>query len=1063
MRHLLRLIGISFLLPAIVVAQEQHGTGSMVDGFIENKGQITDQHYQPNPVVKYLLQTPGLNVQLRANGFSYDIYTVTEGAVLPGIRSRARSEILRPVTEGAGQSGIHPEASSEIFRPESREQIRHFHRVDITLPGAAAAPQIVQEDPRAGYFNYYTAATGLAGVTARHYGKVTYRNIYPHIDLEFVATGRADKQVEYNFIVRPGGDPAQIRLKYEGAATELKEGRIWMLTAQGTVGESIPASYIAGAPETMVDVVYSEISPGVYGFRTGTYDRTRTLVIDPMPARDHLSYLGGSGEEFINGAALDGSANHYICGETTSGSLVATVGAYQGSFGGQSDAVLYKFSSGGVIQWATYFGGSGAEAGSDVAVTSGGDIYLGGITYSSGLATAGTAQTGLAGGGDGFVAKFTSGGSLVWSTYYGGSDTEGVYQLGLDASGNLYGCGWTQSSTGIAASTTLQTTYGGGVDIFVFRLSSTTGTRTWGTYYGGAYYEVPWGMAVDPSGNVYVACQAGSAGLGTPGAYQPNYQAGWHGLLLKLNSNGVRQWATYIGTGTSNDYARGVAVDPSGNAIVCGWTGALSLATTGSWQEESGGGLTDGYVMKFNGNGALQWATMYGSNDLDELYRVTTDAAGNIYTVGTSTSAPSTDRFTTPGTYQQERLGQAGGLMAKYDPSGTLLWNSFLGTAITFIETVNVDAANNVYVSGRVTSSPSGFTSPGAYRTSFSGGSYDGFFGRFNQNGCNGVNINLSLQVTPISCTGSWNGAIQVSASGGTQPYKYMVREGRGASFRSSSSFLSLGPGAYSIIVHDNNGCRGTASTTLTNPSPLTGSIVGTTNTTCANADDGTITVQAAGGTPPYQYRLGWTPLQNSGVFTGLAPRGYSAIVEDNNGCEAWAGDTMVREPPEIVSGTITGPTIVNAFTTTSYVTSMQPGLNYEWAVIGGSIASGQGTNAVSVNWGPGIQGSVRVYVHSSPTCGDYTLVLISITPRNDAVEDMSAAGGLWLYPNPATDKVHLRLDQPLPHTMLKVYDIYGRMILEQPLQTEQTISVVSWAKGVYFFNIGATTLRMQK
>jgi hypothetical protein len=172
--------------------------------YIENKGQIGDQNGKPNASVKYLILRPGLNIQLKANSFSYDAYTVE--------RFKRIERLEEP---------LH----SKFDKQNDDSLVYHFSRVDIELVDANPNPEITQEGASSDYLNYYTHITsqthGEEGVTGiKGYSTITYHDIYPNIDLEWFLD--KDGKPEYQFIINPGGDPSRIRLKYHGAKkTEL--------------------------------------------------------------------------------------------------------------------------------------------------------------------------------------------------------------------------------------------------------------------------------------------------------------------------------------------------------------------------------------------------------------------------------------------------------------------------------------------------------------------------------------------------------------------------------------------------------------------------------------------------------------------------------------------------------------------------------------------------------------------------------------------------------------------------------------------------------------------------
>ena len=166
-------------------------------GFIQNKGQIVDQYLRPNPAVLYLYNGNGLNVQLKKGGFSYEV-----------IRTESKSNT----------SHTHPVLQEQLSY-DTITAIHRVHRVDIHFIGADPHQITIPLERAHDYLNYYTPGDSEAGVLGvSHYKRVLYKNIYPHIDIEFIIGGENHAvDFKYNFIVHPGGDVKMIRVKYEGA------------------------------------------------------------------------------------------------------------------------------------------------------------------------------------------------------------------------------------------------------------------------------------------------------------------------------------------------------------------------------------------------------------------------------------------------------------------------------------------------------------------------------------------------------------------------------------------------------------------------------------------------------------------------------------------------------------------------------------------------------------------------------------------------------------------------------------------------------------------------------
>lgn len=286
-----------------------------------------------------------------------------------------------------------------------------------------------------------------------------YAQVYPGVDLIYYGN---QKQLEYDFIVAPGADSDLIRMRFSGAQKiEINSrGELVLHTRGGQVVQHAPVIYqeMAGERRT-VQGRYKVLSAREVGFSIGEYDHDLPLVIDPVV--EFSTYIGGSGSDSCRGITSDSSGNLYITGLTNSTNLPAATNA----FGGGYDAFVTKLSSAGSVLFSTYVGGSGDDAGDDIASDSSGNLYITGYTGSTNLPAATNAGSG---GLDAFVTKLSSTGSVLFSTYVGGSGDDYGDDITNDSSGNLYITGYT-GSTNLPASTNA---FGGGnYDAFVTKLS----------------------------------------------------------------------------------------------------------------------------------------------------------------------------------------------------------------------------------------------------------------------------------------------------------------------------------------------------------------------------------------------------------------------------------------------------------------------------------------------------------------------------------------------------------------------------------------------------------------
>ncbi|MCX7736708.1 MAG: SBBP repeat-containing protein [Candidatus Kapabacteria bacterium] len=324
------------------------------------------------------------------------------------------------------------------------------------------------------------------------------------------------------------------------------------------------------------------------------------------------TYYGGYDWDWCSSIDVDASGNIYVTGTTMSNNGIATAGSHQSTYGGDyADAFLVKFNSSGVRQWGTYYGQSGdgewvepgSEEGISVSVDPSGYVYLGGHTYSQGMATAGSYQSSLAGGSDVFLVKFNSSGVRQWATYYGGSGEEFCNRIDNDSYGNIYISGITLSTNGIATTGAHQTTHAGGdLDGFLVKLNS-SGSRQWATYYGGDDYEGNAKVFVESDNKIHLVGSSYSTNqIATTGSHQSTYGGGWgDGFWAEFNSSGVRQWGSYYG-GYGEDKLNGICVDNNGDYFLSGSTTSYTgIATEDAHQTEVGMGEIAAFLVKFGG------------------------------------------------------------------------------------------------------------------------------------------------------------------------------------------------------------------------------------------------------------------------------------------------------------------------------------------------------------------------------------------------------------------------------------------------------------------------------
>ena len=319
--------------------------------------------------------------------------------------------------------------------------------------------------------------------------------------------------------------------------------------------------------------------------------------------------------------ALDTPGNVYVTGSAVSG-FVTTTGVVQAANAGSLDAFVLKLSAdGSTAPYATFLGGSNEDAAYAIAVDSGGQAYITGATGSADFPLSNNAAQKTFGGrliyitswyGDAFVAKLDPKGAiLVYSTYLGGVSADQGNAIVVDGSGNAYVAGATESAAFLAgaAKGTYQTSYAGPVpdlsspfpdgDAFVAKFSS-QGALVWYTYLGGSSYDAAAAIALDNSGNIYLAGYSDSADFPKAGSPVPDCHIGTRPFLAELDSSGAKLLLTTGLSGMGYDQAYALALDALHSvAYVVGDVASLVFfATPGAAQTVYGGGDSDSFVAR---------------------------------------------------------------------------------------------------------------------------------------------------------------------------------------------------------------------------------------------------------------------------------------------------------------------------------------------------------------------------------------------------------------------------------------------------------------------------------
>ncbi|MGZ3493828.1 MAG: DUF7948 domain-containing protein, partial [Syntrophales bacterium] len=565
------------------------------------------------------------------------------------------------------------------------------------------------------------------------YRKVRYRDLYPGVDLIYYGNQR---QLEYDLIVMPEGDPNAIQLAIEGAEeVRVNEGGDLVVRISG--GEVIqhkPLIYqetegkrqiIRGG--YVVDSLGKEEEKGKVriSFKIDHFDREKPLIIDPYLV--YSTYLGGWSGEHAYAIAVDSSGSAYVTGQTGSPDF-PTINPIQG-LNGNADAFVTKFDpSGTALVYSTYLGGANSNTTNDyglgIAVDSSGNAYITGLTGSTDFPTVNPIQATYGGGlSDGFVTKLDpSGSALVYSTYLGGNGNDYSEGIIVDSSGNAYITGSTES-TNFPTFNAFQSSNAGDGDAFVTKLDS-SGALVYSTYLGGSDSDGGAAIAVDSSGSAYVTGETYSYNFPTKNPIQASLGGLYSdAFVTKFNPAGTALvYSTFLGGKSGSeydiDYGTGIAVDDLGSAYVVGSTWCTDFPTVNPIQG-SNAGSRDLFIAKLNPPGtALLYSTYLGGSNDDNSTGIAVDSIGSAYITGFTNS---TD-FPTVDPIQGANAGNWDAFVTKLNPSGSaLVYSTYLGgNGTEYGYGIAADSSGAAYIAGSTSST--NFPTVNAVQGSYAGG-----------------------------------------------------------------------------------------------------------------------------------------------------------------------------------------------------------------------------------------------------------------------------------------------------------------------------------------------------
>ncbi len=596
--------------------------------FVENKGQWGTE-------ARFKTDVEGGAVFLTDNGLMYHF-----------VHPEDRNNVHHLTHDSTGYARTGYDLSKTI--------IRH-HAYSVSFEGAQKPSSCITAGKKDFYHNYFFGNNpdnwaGKAGI----YTQLTQKNIYNDIDFFIYSTEGA---LKYDFILAPNADPANIRLRFDGAKPRILEnGSLCITTSVNEVIEKAPYAYQQIHDKQVAIPCFYKLSGSIISFEfPAGYNRNYPLIIDPTLI--FSTFSGSVGDDFLCFASTYDHAGNFYAGSKNDGiGWPVTTGSFQTSAIESVCVGINKYNATGTtLLYSTYYAGTNSNYVNAMIVNSRNELIISGYTNSQDLpVTPGCYDPSFSGRNhDLYMAHFSvDGSSLIGATYIGGTDDEAHDR---DISDSL-----DPSSLS------------------------------------------PVELAIDASDNIWIASSTSSKDFPiTANAFQPQNNGGMDGIIFQLNPDGTRlRYGSYLG-GARHDRCFNIRINKAGNLVVCGATSSKDFPTTqGVLHPQFMGGISDGFATIIDSSaGNIIASTYIGTADRDGASRVQTDEADNIYILGQT-------RGNYPISANVFHLTETDLFIDKLTPDlSSSIFSSRIGNAQSQQKQLVpsaflVDTCNNIYISG---------------------------------------------------------------------------------------------------------------------------------------------------------------------------------------------------------------------------------------------------------------------------------------------------------------------------------------------------------------------------
>ncbi len=631
-----------------------------------------------------------------------------------------------------------------LFDPRGERDDGWAYRLEF-VGARHAAPEV--EASTTTRYSYFRGDRSNWRTGLRAYRRLRYRDVWPDIDVVFhTANGR----LEYDVVVRPGGDPSEAAFRYVGVDVALRDdGRLAVNAGGRRFEDSAPITYqqVDGRKQPVPSryrVHTAEPDTFEFGFDVGDYDAALPLVVDPiLPV--YCGYIGGVNDDDAFGCAVDASGCLYVMGRTFSGptSFPATTGPLL-NLRGSSDVHVAKVAADGKsLVYCGYIGGSAHDTGYGLALDAQGRAYVVGYTRSGDFPVVQGPYLRFNGQDDGFVVRVNAAGtSLDYSGFIGGTANDFASSVAVDATGRAYVCGATKSSEAsfpVKVGPVLR--HRGDYDSYIACVAPDGRQFEWCGYVGGAQRDQAWGIGLTTGGAAVIVGATTSSESTFPVRLGPDltYNGGRDAFVaIVANGGGTILGCGYIGGGDLDD-ARAVAVDRNDDIYLTGFTRSLRddrfpvrvgpRFLPGGPKRRS----MDGFVAKVSGgSGQLVYCGYIGSEGTETGNTIAVNARGEAYVGGYASGSRAFPLIVGP-VYPN---AAPSGFVARVAADGSRFHSigRFGGNGYDDVRGIALDATENVYITGYTRSTTPSFPAVVGPDLTFNGGQIgDAFVAKLEQ------------------------------------------------------------------------------------------------------------------------------------------------------------------------------------------------------------------------------------------------------------------------------------------------------------------------------------------